>query len=814
MIRLPSISGPNVTASLRLRAIQQSGGQTQQRRHLRWVPVAYRGAAAKGEAPPRGAGARSIDRKTSRHGGKHSRLPIRHHRRQPSPPFSSKAPPRPPTEKQIEYERRLPVLGHELRRLSEEYRNMLFVEPPNHVRSEPAVTSSFQDETEEIKAALRTMALDVKELCHELHRSSRLVEWPQIEQSEDLFRGLCHILQDIVRKSLRLLVADTAIATREESLALAEVGILTLAKFVSERTVFVELSKPPTPDASEKTSSWWKAPAPLKACIDLLLEPSSSVSDQPNPTENRAMAHDDPELGVPPASFQKVLHAIVSEFKEQVVSQVSSDVSLSNERAGSATSVTVDRKEIESTGRRIAALLEVMPPALSSDLDTMKNILNILCRTGTLSGARLCLDIYKRLSVVQNPHGFMIVLQAYLEATKHDPDVANRLTAAREAPEILHREWKDIVSTHRLERIALCSVVLNGLCVASKTEDEGKDRIPELNNLASSLIVRCIGRSAYTKLLEEIKSQSTTIDRPVLPIVICAAHLYALSDDTDQVLLARQILSYLMMSDYQDLGQLVSYPLVHTFNAILFSWVAEFEGNPNTKNDTGAGVAAISHATDMLDYMLSCRDCGCWPNQWTFDLMFRLLVATCPPDVGRRAEDVLSKLEMRKYYKHKSESVESVDLSVSTYHTVLSCWMEAAKDPNVLDAAECAWKLVEKLEVQSIPFLLLDRELRYPSVLSTLYNTRLRPTRQTYKLVQQICLESSHPSKAMEVAVQVHRRLLARRIVADGSDRKTLVKLLDRLEPDDEHRSSLERQVQVLLTGSNSSSAVAVNSTL
>jgi hypothetical protein len=263
----------------------------------------------------------------------------------------------------------------------------------------------------------------------------------------------------------------------------------------------------------------------------------------------------------------------------------------------------------------------------------------------------------------------------------------------------------------------------------------------------------------------------------------------------------------MMKHDGVGAGRFISYPLFETFNAVLTSLVVEFEGKPKNALDAEAGLDGIKYATSALDYMLSRSESGCWPNEDTFRLLFRLLMAVKPSDIGDRAEDLLSKLEVCLYFAHSRK--DSFEMSLSMYHRVLSCWLEAARDPSFTCAPERAWKLLEKLEIQSIPFLLSDRETQLPST-PTLYNIQLRPSRKTYRLVQRICLEAAKSEKgldsAVKVAFRVYRQLLRRGMLApDGSDDRILSQCIINIPQDDKRRVAIAKELQSLLGETNRS---------
>jgi hypothetical protein len=183
-------------------------------------------------------------------------------------------------------------------------------------------------------------------------------------------------------------------------------------------------------------------------------------------------------------------------------------------------------------------------------------------------------------------------------------------------------------------------------------------------------------------------------------------------------------------------------------------------------------------------------------------MIFRLLVAICPEDMAERAANILSVIEVGQYFPR----AKTTRLTLGIYHRVLHCLLEATKHSksNPSEAAERALILVEKLEAQSSPLLLSDSEVQSATI-QNLYDTNLRPSPRTYRLVLQICSSScssrtEHPEeqeRAAEIALDVYRRMVACGISPGAGSDKLLKKCHSFLEEGSSMREELESLFQI-----------------
>jgi hypothetical protein len=422
----------------------------------------------------------------------------------------------------------------------------------------------------------------------------------------------------------------------------------------------------------------------------------------------------------------------------------------------------------------------------------------MLCRAGTLASARLCYDTYKRHPINQNRLRFSLVLQSYFEAAKYDPDESKRTLAAEEAYGALNREWEVNLPVHRVERIVHSTIVLNCLCAAGSNSNNLT--LPNACELADEAVKKSLGSVGFSKLLEDVDVNASMVDPQTLPVVSCLIRIYAESGDKTRVLQARKLLLYLIKHDGGAVSRAITYPMLDTFNLMLETLAGELEKQPRKKVDEAALLDALEFSKSLADYMLGRRDSASWPNEKTFALLFRILLAVDPQDIGERAEDILSMLDVRTYLAQirtfDPNQDSDFNASLSIYHRALRCWLRAAERPAADHAASRAWMLVEKLEAQSSPLLLSDRETQLRCV-PPVYDIRLRPSGSTYRLVQKICLATANENsltEACEVALKVHERLQRKRMIAvDGSDDKDLTYALMRLQPENPARLAAEK---------------------
>jgi hypothetical protein len=206
-------------------------------------------------------------------------------------------------------------------------------------------------------------------------------------------------------------------------------------------------------------------------------------------------------------------------------------------------------------------------------------------------------------------------------------------------------------------------------------------------------------------------------------------------------------------------------------------------------------------ATKLLDFTMSRREVGVWPNDETFGGMSALLTVLKPSNVGEQLETLLDQMETRRYFSHR---LMPITISLADFNRVLwGLWQEAQlykTEPR--GTSQRAQALLEKLEMRSTPFWMthdMVRKLQYsiaPLSSNLPYDLGLTPTKRTYELVLNVCACTAAPSEfemAASTAAKVVERM--RQLgMAHGSSvvSSTLRTCADRLPQDSDTRQYVE----------------------
>jgi len=717
----------------------------------------------------------------------------------------------------------------------------------------------YQDEGQKKRAMWRSRTRQIRSAFGDVHADATLVTTDRVRDTEETFRKLCQALQGTIGRAVELqdlcsssnsnrfeenTVESSTRLADGELIDLAEAALAALVKLRADRGLLVGSSKTwiatqhdPLPPPTSMTSYW--ASLVRKIFNDNLEKKTAAdfTSDDRNSEKENSdglMVHEDPAFGVTQSLFATVMNAVAAPAGTLATSY-------------SPQSPPPSQEQLESISQRMIALLDVMPSTWIPDTEVVKLVMETLCRLGTLESARLSHLTFQRHLHNHNRLRFSLVLQAYLEACKHEPvpvggadkdhctgnsddsdfDPNNKvLLAVQEALEALHQEWQERLPRHRVERVVHCSLVLNCLCMAERRGVH----VPHLFEHAENLVKRTMGGESFYFLKEHViesdhdasigSKPGGGLDARILPLVNCLIQVYCLGEKP-QLDKARRLLKYMIQFDRQGMGftqgRFMIQPMSETFNAILLSIVRDFEGRMKpTDEDLVESEKEIEStlyfADSLLDYMLSAKETSFWPNETTFGYLFSLLVATKPKDIGQRAEQVLSKMEIlnaisicsdvRDDDNDNEDYSNNVKIVLSTHHRVLRCWMEAAKDTETTQynkhCAERALAILEKLEMLSYPFLMNDREIQ-SSTVRNFYDIELRPSRKTYNLVQRICLDAiRHDVKAVEVAFAVFEKQAERRNVSTA-EYQLLSECVGRLPEGSEERKAAEGRLQLLL---------------
>jgi hypothetical protein len=673
-----------------------------------------------------------------------------------------------------EKEGRLLGLHQEFVRFTKEYKQVFSSNPVVGMKN--LANLNITDWKQEKKVLMQSLMDHLQKVFHDVHQADTPTEWSQIEKTEDLFRSLCRLTHSMIVLATELYREEDAEIT--EYSELAESALRDLVKFQSERALLVDATKKWGAQARSLTNTTLRSPQSLneeetssrtvsiQSWIHNLLggfpgTASEEKSEEKGESEvsvfdDAGMAHADPTIGATQPLFRLVIESIASAVQKDAEA---SEDDPRHARTG---------KTYAATAERMVNLLEAMPPTWIPEPLIVDEVLAVLARVGTLESAKECYQILRK-HPSSNRLRFSTVLEAFVEAAKREKDVGRREWIVKNSIAALNDRWNVNLPGHRVERINLCSIVLHCMSVA------GISSSPEMCDEADQLMKRALGGASYYKLKGRISSKKGRVDAQALHLVHFLVQIYASSGEEIRLEGAQRMLEYMKQKDTEGVGRFIVFPNRDTFNSVLKGLLRRHEAvKRSDPKDRDAVRKDIKYAMGLLDYMLSSKEIGCWPNEVTFALLFRLLSSTKQSDVGELAEELLSKIEIRRSFPGSHD----VKINLSAYHHALGCWLEVACSSSGKGVCERALRLLDKLEVQSMPLLLNHLEARTVAQRIPIYDIDLQPNRNTYKLVMQICAEVKDPAErqqAVDLASDVYQRM-ADRGITPGEDMDDLLK--------------------------------------
>jgi hypothetical protein len=699
-----------------------------------------------------------------------------------------------------EKEGRLLGLHQEFVRLTKEYKQEFSSDPV--VEMGNLGDHDFGDWKKEKQALMQTLMDHLRTVFDDVHQADKPTEWAQIEETDALFRSLCRITRSMIVLGTELYI-DEEQKIAEYSV-LAESALRDLVKFQSERALLVDATKKWSKQARSIANTTLRSPESLdeletssrtfsvQRWIQSFLgsfpgtttEEKSAEKVQSGPVFDEAgMGHRDPNLGATQSLFRLVILNMASAVQKD--DDVPEDELSRSKR----------QKIYAATAKRMLDLMEAMPPSWVPEPPIVDQVLAVLSRVGTLESAKKCLRILKKHPKKHpsfNQLRFSTVLEAFVEAAKHEKSAKRREEIVKHAITALNERWNEDTNLprHRVERINLCSIVLNCMSVA------GISSSPEMCDDADSLIKRALGGGPYYKLKGRISSSQGRVDAQALHLVHFLVQIYASSGEEVRLEGAQRMLEYMKAKDTEGVGRFIVFPNRDTFNSVLKGLLRRHEAKRAEPVDKESAQKDIDYSMGLLDFMLASKEIGCWPNEVTFALLFRLLSATRIEDGGEHAEELLSKLEIRRSFPGSHD----VKINLSAYNRTLACWLEDTKSSSGEGVCERALRLLDKLEVQSTPLLLSHLEARAVAAQRIpIYDIDLQPNRITYKLVMRICAEVKDPverQQALKLAEDVYQRMVDRGITP-GTGTEHLLKrcqslLVDSIEEEMEIVDSIE----------------------
>ena len=574
----------------------------------------------------------------------------------------------------------------------------------------------------------------------------------QIHDSVADFQSVCQILQQICSSACHL----SALRKYNDQDAniyvdLAEYTLLGLVQINNER-LLLRGNKSINSKESAKDKSDTSSQSVVKGWFNQIVEGLTPSLLSSTPDQNDDESDENEEKKTIDAStmqsmkrlLRNVVTIIVSTTKQPEIPLVAYPTP--NSRIGASTD-TSRRIIDEKVGQRMTTLLEKAGSIGVCDNDAMICALDYLARTGTLKNARVCHDLHQKYSCAERHVSFTLVLEAYLEALKQETDQEKIRDMIEEVMNIQSAApW----IPYRAERVLHASTILNCLAVADMGKVDGMCASAEL------IVKRALREKPFIFFVEEVESDNPSADSQLVPIANFLAHLYATSGQPILVTTSVKLLKY-AMSDAAGFSAMTVFPTRDTCNAVLQTLVQSV----NQKDDKAIH-DDYNFALGILKYMFSKIDMGCTPNQMTYDSVFTLLEATNIGEIGTTSDELLAYIETNNLLYVSS----TFSLPYTTYVRVMHCYLKMSKTSsptaniheNNLPYRRAA-HLLRKLEIRSTPMVLNNVVLGEIAV-ANLYRPQLRPYFSAYKLVMQICANTSqlqYQDEAADIALEIYR---------------------------------------------------------
>lgn len=664
--------------------------------------------------------------------------------------------------------RRLIELQNGISKLAAEYRSCL----------RPGTDFKPIEQDIENTAELSSLSTQLLSSLGDLHDSDDAIEWIQIQESENLFCSISRALQGTTMLAAQLgrWKKGQSKAERDQSLVLfdlAELALRKLIDFRSERTILVEAVRR-WKEHTASPSRRKRRELRLQQWIASLFEtfPSLDLSqghlDDSSTANEPTFGHENSTLEASEVLFRVLMDSIITHLQPTL------------------NDGDIDEEKLLSSADRLVSLLELLPSnQWRYDSDLLPMVLKVLSQVGTLESTRTSQSILARRPAptrkANKPNDELpvqLVLQAHLLAAKNSVHNKEELSEiVQECIQINKVHWASQFPIRRVDRVEQAAMVLQCLVVA------GADASTPQFDSALGMIKRVMGRKFYDHLQEGTLDQFddvNEIDPLSLPVLNLLVELYAVSDDEVHVVQAAEILRIMIA-----LGNMARnpppYPKVRQANLVLGSLhspplksMSEDQASQRKKD--------LEFAFDVFNSLTHHEDESAWPDNETFELMFKLVNSVVPPDIGIRAEDILCRIEARQCMIRLTSNVPRTteleehpqnsnlgDPSTSTvvtndvlapaaiplsvYHRVLRCWHRSAQmvDSSLpfLYASQRAVQILDQLELESTPLLLTQRDCRNTKI-HRLYDSSLAPRNTTYMIVLKVLAAEAEAWKRMD----------------------------------------------------------------
>jgi hypothetical protein len=636
---------------------------------------------------------------------------------------------------------------------------------------------------------LKTISNDLQSIFRDIHQRGSPVDWETIQRTETSFGELGLALQDITRRSLSLSTLPEN-AEIPEYTDHAVLCVNLLSKLVSERKLLVESSQGwKQRQAGSDGSFFGSVKNAFKKVYSFFGGSEAKPDAARNSEQAKPMSHEDEKLQVSRSLFNLVVNSSSLAFQPK-------------EQGESAFATKAEEKtRLKAASRQFISLLNSMPASFVPDAEIIQQILHIQGQIGSLESARDCHATFQRFPGTKSLR-FAMVLRAYLEAVKVETVESNMAQAAEEIVSVLNNYWDDNMPKHRFERIVHSSIVLEALAIADQRRsgsDSGSIR------RAEDVLERTISTDEFVELQQQILSGSGNADLQTLPLVNSLARIYAFSGENHRIETAKKMLVHVILHKSDRGINNQKFSVIETFNDILSGmlrrWANKDALHGGSDNQTTTIAKDLKYAYSVLDTLLLKNDMDYLPTNVTFDSFFRLLLLAKPGNLGECAEELLGHMEVVRAWTRASP--QKVAITLSTYHSVLSCLISEAKmgSPEACNgAAERAFLHLRRLEIQSIPLAMSHAEMKLPTA-SGIYNSGLRPTATTYRMVLLTCVAANGKEEteaAGKIACDVCERMIKNGIVFNKKIIDVLEAIVSKLDESSEHKKVLESVLQQL----------------
>jgi hypothetical protein len=557
------------------------------------------------------------------------------------------------------------------------------------------------------------LAKQLKDAFHDIHSTETTLTWNHIISTELIFREISAALQEAIVLPAFLAKEEKSLAKRKEYADLAEFALSSLLSFRSERALLVKSvynwsSKVAPPYHRKQTKS-----SSIKVWVATLFETAARDIPKTGPYTQAlqmsgSFAHEDHSLGVSQSMFLAVMESIASTIPSLRLDSMTLDPQVSPEI-------------VHETLGRLVNMLDKLPSPDSEQSKLFAFVMAIFASLGTLESARNSFGYYQRYSQIIP---FSLVLNVYCEAARREEDHERSDAIADECFNLVQQEWDESLPEEPVDGVNHLCLALECLFLAKGgTEIDICDRV-------EALVRRVLTNEQYDSILSDKEAQNVVLppEGPTIHLLDSLVKVLGSCQEEQRIRRAQKLLGYLLYYTGWG-GSTPSFPSTGACNQLLdgLSWLHRCQPqavNEETKRND------LEYALSLLRFMQTTGKKCCWPTDSTFQSIFRMLSSVAPDNLGEQAEYVLSNMEMRN-----PSFSDPIHISLAMYHRVIGCWVEVANKKRTSGKAfERSMFLLEQMEIQSMPLLLTEKELRAASV-KGLYHTELQPTVRTYKLI-------------------------------------------------------------------------------